>query len=277
MEKGRRERPCLAQNSCLHIDLASPVASDQGNALTTPQSAHEQIVEHLEGMVTSTYASLVNLEEGTELQYVPTTSINGVKCVKLEQEEVSREVEYWNNAFLCSILRAKLLFEVIKGFIKRLWGSYEIDKILQVRRGFFLVRFQNLEDKDKVIKRGICHFDSKPLQEQCKLEWIKYGDTSSKLFFAKAKQRKLATYIYSINDANGNWVEGFDNVGKVMVEFYKRLLGHQLCTRTSTTGLRESSFPLHYVGVPIVATFGQQEILSCSGTTPLQRRTPSQP
>jgi len=71
------------------------------------------------------------------------------------------------------------------------------------------------------------------LQQQCKLEWIKYGDTSSKLFFAKAKQCKLATYIYSIKDANGNWVKGFDNVGKVMVEFYKRLLGHQPCTRTS--------------------------------------------
>ncbi|KAJ8419335.1 hypothetical protein Cgig2_017699 [Carnegiea gigantea] len=51
-------------------------------------------------------------------------------------------------------------------------------------------------------------------------------DTSSKIFYAKAKQCKLATYIYSINDANGNWVEGFDDVGKVMVEFYKRLLGH---------------------------------------------------
>jgi len=71
------------------------------------------------------------------------------------------------------------------------------------------------------------------LQQQCKLEWIKYGDTVSKLFFAKAKQRKLAIYIYSIKDANGNWVEGFDNVGKVMAEFYTRLLGHQLCTRTS--------------------------------------------
>ena len=51
--------------------------------------------------VTSAYASLVEPEEGTELLYVPTTSINGVKCAKLEQQDVIGEVEYWNNAVVC--------------------------------------------------------------------------------------------------------------------------------------------------------------------------------
>ena len=110
--------------------------------------------------VTNTYTSLVDLEERTELHCVPTTSINGVKCAKLEKQDVSREVEYWNNAVLCSVLGANPSFEVIKVFIKRIWGSYEINKILQVRRGIFLVRFQNSKDKDRVIKKGIYHFDS---------------------------------------------------------------------------------------------------------------------
>jgi len=46
-----------------------------------------------------------------------------------------------------------------------------------------------------------------------------------RFFFARAKQRKLATYIYNIMDTNGTEVEGFDHVGDVMLSFYKDLLG----------------------------------------------------
>ena len=65
------------------------------------------------------------------------------------------------------------------------------------------------------------------IQQQCKIEWIKYGDDCTKFFFAKAKQRKMANYIYSIQDHRGQTVEGFDNVGKVMNNFYRNTLGTQ--------------------------------------------------
>ena len=63
------------------------------------------------------------------------------------------------------------------------------------------------------------------LKQQYKIDWIKYGDDSTRFFFAKAKQRKLATYIYSLQDASGSRVEGFDHVGEVLYSFYKDLLG----------------------------------------------------
>ncbi|KAJ8427052.1 hypothetical protein Cgig2_020910 [Carnegiea gigantea] len=69
-------------------------------------------------------------------------------------------------------------------------------------------------------------------KQQCKLDWISNGDDCTKFFFAKAKQRKLATYIYSIQDAGGNQVKGFDQVGKVILPFYKQLLGKQTTTRS---------------------------------------------
>ncbi|KAJ8419399.1 hypothetical protein Cgig2_032985 [Carnegiea gigantea] len=71
------------------------------------------------------------------------------------------------------------------------------------------------------------------LKQQSKLEWIKYGDDCTKLFFAKAKQRKLATYVYTITNEDGRQVEGFDQVRKVMLTFYKNLLGKQFTPRTS--------------------------------------------
>jgi len=57
------------------------------------------------------------------------------------------------------------------------------------------------------------------------MEWIGLGDDCSKLFFAKSKQRKLATYIYSLKDDIGTTIEGFDAVGQVMVKLYISLMG----------------------------------------------------
>ena len=59
------------------------------------------------------------------------------------------------------------------------------------------------------------------------MEWIKHGDDTTRLFFVKTKQKKLASYIFTIKDEQGNEVEGFEQVGQVMLDFYKGLLGGQ--------------------------------------------------
>ena len=63
------------------------------------------------------------------------------------------------------------------------------------------------------------------LIQQCKIEWIKYGDDCTRFFFARVKQRNLTTYVDTIQDATGAEVEGFEQVGEVMLSFYKDLLG----------------------------------------------------
>ncbi|KAJ8434397.1 hypothetical protein Cgig2_014244 [Carnegiea gigantea] len=90
----------------------------------------------------STYASLVDPEEGTDLKFVPTTVVNGLKCAQLLNEDVDDEIAYWQNALIYFVLGANPPFEV--------------------QRGVFLVRFTNLQDKIQVEKKGIYCFDSKP-------------------------------------------------------------------------------------------------------------------
>ena len=53
-------------------------------------------------------------------------------------------------------------FEIVKMFIKKFWAQYEIDQIMQVRKGLFLVRFVHLTDKIIVEKRGFYFFGNKP-------------------------------------------------------------------------------------------------------------------
>ena len=43
----------------------------------------------------SSYASMVDPDEGTDLKFMPTHSINGVRCAKVEEEDVATEIEYW--------------------------------------------------------------------------------------------------------------------------------------------------------------------------------------
>ena len=109
------------------------------------------------------FAQLVDPNEGTELKFVPSNVINGVKCAQIEKTDVELEIQYWQSAVLCAVMGANPPIEVMKGFFKRIWASYSIDRILYVRKGVFLVHFEHIQDKIIVEKRGIFFFDSKPM------------------------------------------------------------------------------------------------------------------
>ena len=53
--------------------------------------------------------------------------------------------------------------KVVEGYFSRIWKAYDIDKIILVKKGVFLLRFTSLQDKLAVEKGGIFFFDSNPL------------------------------------------------------------------------------------------------------------------
>ncbi|KAJ8423396.1 hypothetical protein Cgig2_029106 [Carnegiea gigantea] len=118
-------------------------------------------------------------DEGTELKCVPIRVLNGVKYAKLEKEDVEAEIEYWQSTVICSVLGANPPFEIIQGYIKCIWAAYEIDKIIQIRKGVFLVRFASMQDKLIVEKRGMYFFDAKPFLVQFLDLDVKFWGTTS--------------------------------------------------------------------------------------------------
>ncbi|KAJ8419487.1 hypothetical protein Cgig2_008717 [Carnegiea gigantea] len=164
---GRRGRPkTIAQPSS---SPASPVHTQNSiehfPGSIEAQEASSEIAQNATlapATIRPTYASLLDSDEGNLLNYVPATIINGKRCAEIAKEDVTQEVEYWQNAVLCSVLGANRPFVVIKGFINPIWAAYEIDKILMVKKGLFLVRFIHLQDKLTVERRGIYYFDKKP-------------------------------------------------------------------------------------------------------------------
>jgi len=83
---------------------------------------------------------MVDRTEGKDLEFIPTNTINGVKRAKLEKD-VEAEIEYWQQAVLSSVLGAKPSFRSDQMFYQQNLGFLDIDKIIHVRNGIFLVRF----------------------------------------------------------------------------------------------------------------------------------------
>ncbi|XP_074318079.1 uncharacterized protein LOC141654864 [Silene latifolia] len=85
------------------------------------------------------------------------------EMLQLEQGDVEEEIEYWKQAVVCFILGANPPWEVVEGFIRRIWTRYNIDKISFMPNGIFLVRFKTMEMKEKVLASGHYLFDNKPM------------------------------------------------------------------------------------------------------------------
>lgn len=64
---------------------------------------------------------------------------------------------------MCYVLGANPPQNVMDGFVRRIWGKYGVDKVSQVERGIYLVRFTTMENCSKVLNGGHQFFDSKPL------------------------------------------------------------------------------------------------------------------
>ena len=65
------------------------------------------------------------------------------------------------------------------------------------------------------------------IKQQSKAEWISSGDECTKYFFANVKERKIATYIFTLQDEQGHTKQGFAEVADVMHHYYRGLLGKQ--------------------------------------------------
>ena len=90
----------------------------------------------------------------------------------------------------------------------------ELEKVQQQLQSF--PKDLELATKEKEVRETYTSILSSSLaliKQQSKMDWISYGDDNTRLFHTKIKQRKLPTYIYTLQNEHGNQVEGFDKVG----------------------------------------------------------------
>ncbi|XP_070018229.1 uncharacterized protein [Nicotiana sylvestris] len=110
---------------------------------------------------TKTWSNIVGtipIEEGLDL-ITESTEQN----VKITMADIKDEVNYWTTTVVCYILGSNPPQVVIDGYFRRIWGALGIDKVAQLNRGVFLVRFHSVESRRKAVEEGVQMFDRKPV------------------------------------------------------------------------------------------------------------------
>ena len=121
--KGRpRVQPQLLKGD-EHPPANSPSTNDRNIQELTPRTKkarNETVPRGSESVPRphSSYASIVDANEGTTPDFVPISEINGIKCAKIIVDDIEEEIAYWQNAVVCCALGANPPVEVIVGFVR---------------------------------------------------------------------------------------------------------------------------------------------------------------
>lgn len=86
---------------------------------------------------------------------MPLTKSGDEIIVEIDLADMEFEVEYWQNIMVCYVLCAHPPFNVTNGYIQRLWGKYDINKVVILKNRVILVRFDSNVGKNDVIEGGI--------------------------------------------------------------------------------------------------------------------------
>ncbi|XP_062073377.1 uncharacterized protein LOC133777697 [Humulus lupulus] len=132
--------------------LGTDVAT--GKLTSPPILRFGKLVENLD-------SSFVNLETEEELK--DKEQMKRTVGVKIELEDIEEEINYWQSVIVCYVIGANPPLHVLERFVRRIWKHHGVDKVGTLSHGVFIVRFQNMEDRDKVINVGYIFLDKKPL------------------------------------------------------------------------------------------------------------------
>lgn len=105
----------------------------------------------------------VNLEESIHVDPESATKSEFWKPkVKITMDDIQEEVQFWDSSIVCFVLGANPPTNVIDGFVRRIWGKLGVDKVAGLGNGIHIVRFNAIENRDKVLAMGVQFFDKKP-------------------------------------------------------------------------------------------------------------------
>ncbi|XP_074304759.1 uncharacterized protein LOC141639570 [Silene latifolia] len=90
-------------------------------------------------------------------------SSTATPMLQFSREDVESELQFWDTAVVCYVLGGNPPWEYIRGFVRKIWVAYKIDKISFLPNGVFIVRFPTKECQSLVLQQGFPMFDNKPL------------------------------------------------------------------------------------------------------------------
>uniref|UniRef100_A0A803PQ90 DUF4283 domain-containing protein n=1 Tax=Cannabis sativa TaxID=3483 RepID=A0A803PQ90_CANSA len=89
--------------------------------------------------------------------------LNRKTKVKIEFEDIAEEVNYWQPSLVCYVIGANPPVNILDGFLRRIWKDAVV-KVGLLAKGIFIIKFQNLEMRDKIMEQGYVFFDRKVMK-----------------------------------------------------------------------------------------------------------------
>ncbi|XP_021723638.1 uncharacterized protein LOC110691008 [Chenopodium quinoa] len=89
-------------------------------------------------------------------------------ALQLTIDDIAEELDYWKSGVVAFTISANPHVKTFEGFCIRIWGKLNIDKVIPLKKGVFLIRFLNVETRDKALASLHVMMDKKPV---CLKQW----------------------------------------------------------------------------------------------------------
>ncbi|KAL2895905.1 hypothetical protein RDABS01_000903 [Bienertia sinuspersici] len=96
--------------------------------------------------------------------------------LKISQDDIADELNYWNLAVVCYVIDSNPHFRVFDGFARRIWGKDNVDKTIPIKKGIFVVRLLNKETQERALTMTNLMLDKRPVFVK---QWEKDEDVES--------------------------------------------------------------------------------------------------
>lgn len=88
---------------------------------------------------------------------------NGIPIFQLSMVDVADELAYWEMGVVAYVLGFHPNVKLFEGYCHRLWGKNNVDKVIPIKKGIFLIRFLNTESKTKALQMHNLMLDNRPV------------------------------------------------------------------------------------------------------------------
>ncbi|CAK8530777.1 unnamed protein product [Lathyrus sativus] len=97
------------------------------------------------------------------MEFVAPKIIDGEMEIQIKEEDVEKEVKFWESALIMYVLGVDLSMNAVKQFMSKSWNFVKLLDMFYNKEGFFILRFHSFQDKDLVLMKGSYSIRNRPM------------------------------------------------------------------------------------------------------------------
>ncbi|XP_019253837.1 PREDICTED: uncharacterized protein LOC109232524 [Nicotiana attenuata] len=101
--------------------------------------------------------------QGMQLKFYPPMAKDGVKIAKLNPKEIELQTQKWKTALIGYVLGGNPSFKEMLKFVYGVWNAVTAPTVLLHDDGYFIFKFDSMEDKNLIMQNGPYTFNGKPM------------------------------------------------------------------------------------------------------------------